>query len=730
MHTHQEQAIDWIERSATLMAWAVTRQERKATYIGSLPREKTGLQCDCVCPACGGRLQAVNAGKPIQVASGVKTLRPHFRHDVGQQYDRCLLQVSQIVALQLLLQEKAIYLPPQSASWSAAGASGQIYTGTARSEGATMGIVSHQWVDEHEAKITLENGRVVWLRLFGTISSHNAAPEDAVITIKVDDPEVSTWSQEKILEHAQLTGKWLCWERHWQDEALAEAAKKDSEQQARHWCDYIPDDLELPAHLTHAQRSESVLHWVIKGILEAAKYLAVPGYDERLIKTMPDRTQEDYRVFFEERSYSISNARLEHRQHDVVPDVVCTASESGSQRMELMIEVTVTHGIDEIKAQRIRELGVACLEIDATRFGKSGKTSLDELRTMVLDDTKNKRWIFHPSIELRHQVGLDYLEKKKAAINRAIAEEKERDRWLESLTDQALLREYLGLLWQVWTGNTPIDSRQQTCPPEKLVPLLEKRGFSGMGHDIAASRYGLFWAVESIVQNDPQVKAALLFENAVTGTGRINLESYVTVLGAAIVEYEPSMNDHELMRMSELRQHVKHSIQRGDATYARPVRYDAALNTLYPRLRSRLESNKGTEAAVTRVRMAKMREQQNILMQEANQRRVTDAAQMNREELQLRIREVHLFHEWMPRAGWPHDLITTIKHVQQNMQRRDAEYDEFWTKLLMSAWDAREKRIELVDWVQSQNPKGAFQVLEIMKILEIAWMQKKTSTGR
>jgi len=117
-------------------------------------------------------------------------------------------------------------------------------------------------------------------------------------------------------------------------------------------------------------------------------------------------------------------------------------------------------------------------------------------------------------------------------------------------------------------------------------------------------------------------------------------------------------------------------------------------------------------------------------MQEANQRRVTDAAQMNREELQLRIREVHLFHEWIPRAGWPHDLITTIKHVQQNIQRRDAVYDEFWTKLLMSAWDAREKRIELVDWVQSQNPKGAFQVLEIMKILEIAWMQKKTSTGR
>ena len=102
MQTHQEHAADWVDRSSTLMAWAVTQQERKATYIGSLQREQTGLKCDCVCPACGGRLQAVNAGKPIQAMPGAKTLHPHFRHDAGQQYDRCLIHVSQLVALQLL----------------------------------------------------------------------------------------------------------------------------------------------------------------------------------------------------------------------------------------------------------------------------------------------------------------------------------------------------------------------------------------------------------------------------------------------------------------------------------------------------------------------------------------------------------------------------------------------------------------------------------------------------
>lgn len=727
MQTHQEHAADWVDRSSKLMAWAVTQQERKATYIGSLQREQTGLKCDCVCPACGGRLQAVNAGKPIQAMPGAKTLRPHFRHDAGQQYDRCLIHVSQLVALQLLVQEKAIYLPAQTVRFPVAGASGQIYTGTAHCDGMTVGVLARTWVDAHEAKITLEDGRVVWLRLFGTISSHTAPPGDAVITIKVDDPEVSTWSPEKILEHAQLTGKWLCWERHWQDETLALEAKDAGEQQARHWCDYIPEDLDLPASLTQAQRSESVLHWVIKGILESAQYLAVPGHDQRLTRTMPDRTEEDYRVYFDERSYGIRNARLEHKLHDVIPDVVCTATGGGAHRMELMLEVTVTHAVDEAKAARVRELGIACLEIDARRLGKAGKTTLEELRTMVLSDTRNKRWVFHPSIEERYQAAMAYFDRKKAAINTAIQEAKERDRWVEGLTDQALLHEYLGLLWQVWTGNLPIDSRQHPCPPEKLLPILEKRGFRGMGQDIVAGKYGLLWAVESMVQHDPQVNTALLFENAVTGAGMINLASYVTVLGAVIAEYKPPMAEHELVRISELRQHVKHSIHRGDATYGRPVRYDAALKLLYPRLKSRLESNKGTEEAVTQVRLAHMREQQNILIQEASQQRATHQAQMEQEELQLRIREVHLFHEWMPRAGWPHDLVTTIKHVQQNIQRRGAVHDEFWTKVLMSAWDAREKRYELADWVQSQDPKNAHQVMEIMKILEIAWMQKKIS---
>jgi hypothetical protein len=303
-------ADHWIERSGTLMAWAIAAEDRRATYIGSLRRDQTGLACECICPACDGQLQAVNAGKSKHKLPAGKSLRPHFRHDTGQQKDACLIKMSQIVTLQLLQQEKVIDLPEQTSHWPVVGASGQIYNGTATSAGFSVRIETREWVDEHEAKITLEGGGVVWLRLSGTYGSGLESSGDAVITIKVDDPEVSTWPAEKILAYAQLTGQCLYWEKHFDDDQLADQARLDAEQQAHHWCDYIPQDMDLPEGLTDAQRSEGVLHWLIKGILANAPTIAAPTYSELITHNMPNQTFESRRVYLAEKTYRISNVRL------------------------------------------------------------------------------------------------------------------------------------------------------------------------------------------------------------------------------------------------------------------------------------------------------------------------------------------------------------------------------------------------------------------------------------
>lgn len=722
--------MEWTERSGALMAWAVTSTERKATYIGSLRREQTGLECNCVCPECGGVLQAVNAGKSTEELVPGKSLRPHFRHNAGQQQDACLVKMSQIVALQLLLQQKTIYLPAQTSSCTLAGASGHAYTGTASSDAMAMGVVHREWVDEHEAKITLENGRVVWIRLFGAHGKGPAQSGDAIITIKVEDPEVSTWPAAKILEHAQLTGQWLCWERHWDDDELAKRAQGDAQQQAEHWCDHIPADLDLPASLTHAQRSESVLHWVIKGILERAQAIVTPRYTYNLTRTMPDNTEDTQRVYFEERTYAINNVRLEHRLQGVVPDVICTATAPGEAPMELMIEVAVTHKVDQTKTLRIRALGLACMEIDAQRLGKVGRTTVDELRAMVLTETGNKRWVFHPAIERRHQAAMDYSLQKRAEIERSIAEATERSDWLHRLGDLELLQEYLGLLRQVWDHKTPHSHSGRPCRPAELAPTLQQRGFRGLGEGEIILPRGLLWMLDAIVRHTSESSAVALFEEAMTGTGPVRLEAYVTVLGAAIVEYEAPMTDEDAQRMQSLREVVKSSLQRGEPTYARPSHYDKVLGLLYPRLRERLQSNKGTREVASQIRMRRLISELKQSEQAAEQGRQEQVQREQQEEIRDLLNEISLFNKWMPAAGWPHDLPTTLQHVQQSFGKRELAHNLPWRAVLASAWDARESGKSLPDWVQSQEPKSASHINGLLRILGVAWMQERKTPER
>ncbi len=60
----------------------------------------------------------------------------------------------------------------------------------------------------------------------------------------------------------------------------------------------------------------------------------------------------------------------------------------------LLVEVTVTHGIDEEKRRRIRELNLATLEIDLSLLG--GRITREDLRNLIVDQTVGKRWVHHP----------------------------------------------------------------------------------------------------------------------------------------------------------------------------------------------------------------------------------------------------------------------------------------------------------------------------------------------
>ena len=70
----------------------------------------------------------------------------------------------------------------------------------------------------------------------------------------------------------------------------------------------------------------------------------------------------------------------------IIPDVIVEVS--GRQ---LLVEVTVTHGVDDAKLTKIRELGWSCVEIDLSDAPRDlGREALEKI---VVDGSAQKRWL-------------------------------------------------------------------------------------------------------------------------------------------------------------------------------------------------------------------------------------------------------------------------------------------------------------------------------------------------
>lgn len=146
-----------------------------------------------------------------------------------------------------------------------------------------------------------------------------------------------------------------------------------------------------------AAAQQTALHMLAKEIIEDSKKLLFPG----VFIEKNDYTDdiEDYRVqtripqTIEYRKAAIvkcDSVSLEKRISNIVPDIMVTAKGRGC-----LIEVAVTHFVDEEKEQKIKEIGLPLFEIDLSDLYKS-EFSRKELAEAVLYNPSNRTWIFNP----------------------------------------------------------------------------------------------------------------------------------------------------------------------------------------------------------------------------------------------------------------------------------------------------------------------------------------------
>jgi hypothetical protein len=189
--------------------------------------------------------------------------------------------------------------------------------------------------------------------------------------------------------------------------------------------------------------------------------------------------------------------------------------------LTLLVEVTVTHGIDEEKHQRIRELNLPTLEIDLSQLG--GRITLENLRDLIVDQTVGKRWVHHPVFPIKLRQLNAALDKHPVTIRyheRLI--ELRRPRWL-AMPVSHWARRYLDAVTAYHDANVLIRRAQRQYQGDGPKPKLlgtESDGWTQIVEAAEAlSAHGLPGAADPIMLDEAGLIARLLSIQRNTGVG-------------------------------------------------------------------------------------------------------------------------------------------------------------------------------------------------------------------
>ena len=139
-------------------------------------------------------------------------------------------------------------------------------------------------------------------------------------------------------------------------------------------------------HFAHAKGAEcahaveTALHLAAKAILAKRREIVLPSVEIEFPHS-PRRT-----VIAPEQRYAIESVEVEQRLGSIIPDVIARI-----KGRELLVEITVTHGVDDDKLKKIKELGLSCLEINLSDVQRD--LSREILEKVVADETTHKRWL-------------------------------------------------------------------------------------------------------------------------------------------------------------------------------------------------------------------------------------------------------------------------------------------------------------------------------------------------
>lgn len=756
------------------MAWAVTASDRRPVYVGTLPREQKGLSCCCICPACGAFLQAVGVG--------LNGVRPYFRHNQSVQDERCRFRVAEVITLAEILKQGYIDLPGPKRAAAIKGASGAMYLGQAMGASARERVVGHTLVSEVAAVLQLESGRTVLLSLRGELNLNSVGAVSAHVVIQCDDPEVALLSQDEVSERVRLQGYEMCVQHHWLDEEAQRLAEEDARRKALESLDPPADDAGELEGATPEQRAESALHQLVKWVLAKQERFTSP--EHRIIETAsrPGLGPEVGEIYMPARELAIHDVREEVGHDGYRPDIVCQASDPGvapwmpATQYRLLIEVAVTHKVEEKKLGRIVRDDLPCIELDMASLALNGRVTLSEIEDLVRDGVAGKRWLHFPGQDALKaeaarlaQAKLDSAQalretQQRQAQERLAREQAEQERrrqaqlamqadrearrtWLLGLDEDSRLRECRSLLEVFWfdtpgaqasTSNGMLWVRHQF--EEIVVDLLPE----GLRHEDVRGDHGALRTLSSLLQG-PRDRFRMAKAKAVAawaGKPRILRDDWASLgrtgwdglFHLVIERLNLAVPLADAREWDQWHQQVLESLHAGKAAYIRGTDRDAVLAGMYPEIAAVLREEIGTKAYCTRIaaQEAKRKELEDLLRSQERAEEDARQAELRRQEQEAEavleqqrkvvrdLAEAQMEKQWLARArrwrplGQPPRSLEQVKKYARRMNDPKG--------VVISAYEARQQGVPFAQWIEPLKFSCPQEVYDLRKLLEDTWL--------
>ncbi|MEO9231566.1 MAG: hypothetical protein ABI216_21810 [Devosia sp.] len=547
-----------------------------------------------------------------------------------------------------------IDLPRRRMSRNAKGFSGEGYEVWVEEPAERIAVAGATLHDYATALLTLDDGRELVVDLTGLREPGSDGRGRAIVTLSLSDPTIAMLGPEEIRARLRILPD-IRWCAHWNDEALTAAGDAAAKKAARDALDgwHDADEADFRLHLPsdtdavtqQRWRRETLLHREVKAILEQASSIATPSLEVEVIRDPPDEFGGDWeedtirKVWMTgSRQLPLDGVRLERRLGNIVPDVIGTLgwrqtyTHGGTMTMvsgdfeedvedtyseawplTLLVEVTVTHGIDEEKLRRIQEIDLPTLEINIGSLG--GQVTLDGLRNLVVTETIGKRWVHHPVWRIKRKILEAEMDRHPVTVHyQERLAELRRPRLLATpASDWA--GTYLSAATAFYDANTLIKKARRThsggAPKPSLLGRDSELWTQLMEAAEALAVHGLPDAADAAMLDEAGVIPRLLsiqqnrgigyavatgFQvlNAIMNSGTDNCQWH-TLYPMAVKAYglETQFTQKQAELYAAWRQTIIDKVAAADKAHLRPARYDAVLSMLFPDLAPRIGTGYG-----------------------------------------------------------------------------------------------------------------------------------------